>query len=270
MRRRRTALQYLFLTLSVASHTASCYTRQLLNLPRATTNGTSGSDLTCQVAHYLMLYSLAQSCMEAYTPVDRFLAGETDRLETELVVACSIYCLNPIKTAGEVCDRLAAVYDFILGLCCTNEQEQKWVFEMRSTCRLPKCNLPMHLPCSCLSTLQALETPFPSMTHQNLTWNGSCPTEYAQQMKNTSATMGCCFNLLLNTTAYRWTLALNNETEELVYSDEYWRQCNATTPGQCKCSYEGINPSPGNRASISALQWILIATCVTMLTSNWI
>lgn len=74
-----------------------------------------------------MLYSLALSCLEAYDPVDRFLAGETDELEVgaELVVACSTYCLNPIKTAGEVCDWLEAVYEFILGLCCTNEQGQK-------------------------------------------------------------------------------------------------------------------------------------------------
>lgn len=123
------------------------------------------------------------------------------------------------------------------------------------------------LPHSCLSTFQALETPFPSPAHENLTFNSSCP-ECAEQMRNTSVSMGCCFNLLLNTTAYRWKLAYSNETEELVYSHEFWEQYNVTVPGQCACSYESIDLSPASRAHAAGLLWTLILTSIIMLTFN--
>ena len=79
----------------------------------------------CEDSYHMMINSFAASCNEAWETIELILrSGEPKEVDLEI---CSIYCLNPVKTAVEMCPELKLVYNFVIGLCCENEREERWV-----------------------------------------------------------------------------------------------------------------------------------------------
>ena len=119
---------------------------------------------------------------------------------------------------------------------------------------------------SCLSTFQALRNESSLFDYSNLTLNSSCPSQSAQDLNTTQTIMGCCFNLIFNTTAYQWRLAEDvtenaTATTELLITTQYWEHCNLTAPGQCLCEYASISPASRSQQ----ISWTLLITIVIIL-----
>lgn len=120
---------------------------------------------------------------------------------------------------------------------------------------------------SCLNAFEALHPALPPILYKNLTLNSTCPEPIAEHMNYTLETMGCCINLVLNTTSYRRRLALGNLTDKLLH-DGYWEHCNIGPPGQCSCEYENVVLNTG---CISRSTWtglvslFVLIICIQLL-----
>lgn len=90
---------------------------------------------------------------------------------------------------------------------------------------------------SCLSTFLTLNEPFPPHSCQNLSHsNTSCPNNCSTSLNTTLHTMGCCYNLILNNTAYTTTTNISAS-----FGSDYWNNCGISLPSdQCICTYSSI------------------------------
>lgn len=84
----------------------------------------AASSKQCEDAYYMLINSFANSCCEAWENIEAMLTDGKPR-SLQLQDMCSTYCLNPLKTATEMCSEYETVYKFVLGLCCKNEKGEK-------------------------------------------------------------------------------------------------------------------------------------------------
>lgn len=115
---------------------------------------------------------------------------------------------------------------------------------------------------SCLSTFLTLNESFPSHSCQNFTHsNTSCPNNCSTSLNTTLHTMGCCYNLILNNTAYKTTTNLTAS-----FSSNYWNNCGISPPfDQCICTYSSIGNDYSNYVGKNLILLLLLLAIANIL-----
>lgn len=116
---------------------------------------------------------------------------------------------------------------------------------------------------SCLSTFLTLNESFPPHSCQNLFHsNASCPNNCSASLNTTLHTMGCCYNLILNNTAYTSTTNISAS-----FSSDYWNNCGIHPPSDhCVCTYSSIGGTYSLQSNNFANNLILLL--LLLATSN--
>ena len=77
----------------------------------------------CEDSFHTLGNSFASSCRDDWTIIDLILIdGQPREISRQI---CTVYCLNPLKTAVATCSELKGIYDFVVGLCSENERQEK-------------------------------------------------------------------------------------------------------------------------------------------------